>query len=920
MHGVSLPPSTPPGPSPGTAPPPDAGGRWRVHLAWPRRSGLWAGVILASWLLAALAGMGLAGLLKRDLPQVLSLEDYAPPVLTRVYAGDGSLLRQMGEQRRLLVRLAEIPLFFRQAIVATEDSDFYQHPGFDVLAIARAAYRDVLARRIAQGASTITQQLATDLFLVKEEKTVTRKLQEAILALQIEKTYTKDEILELYANQIYFGHGFYGIEAASRFYFGKPAAGLTLEESALLAGLVQRPEAYSPVRHPERALRRRNFVLSRMVAEGYLTPAQAEAATARPVATAARAGEGNQSALYFLEEVRKDLARRLGEDALYTQGLEVHTTLDRGLQALVEETLRRRLRELDRQRGFRRPSENSLRDHATEPESWEDPSWEGSPAAGETVRGVVLAVRADGAAVRLPGDAQGKLEPAGAAWTGKRDLTALLSRGDITLFRVEEPAAEGGPARLALDQEPAVEGAVVVLNPGTGEILALTGGYDFRRSQFNRAVQARRQVGSAFKPVVYAAALEQGLAPTDLVMDEPTVFVDPDTGSLYQPENYERDYRGLMTLRSALEHSRNIPAVKLINHTGFSPVFDVTRRLGLSPRLRPYPSLALGAVEISLLEMTAAYGAFANGGLLRPPYFLRQVADRQGRERHAALPAATEALDPGVAYTLTQMLEGVVRRGTAASIADFPRPVAGKTGTTDEHTDAWFIGYTAGLVCGVWVGLDQAESLGRGQSGARVALPIWNDIMRAATAEHQVLDFPRPPQVIQAPVDPATGRRSTLESRCSQVLLESFLNGSGPLPACGPVAHYRATLPYFLQREPLGEDLRLHLTQEGLGRLLEREARFLRWEPFASRLSVAYGATALSLGVEITDAAPPSPFGPWRPAALQTVRADVPAGPLLQDADRDQELPPAPAGEVPLDQRRGLDGRQPAVVVIRAGR
>lgn len=879
------------------------------------------------WLAALAGGVGSASLLQRDLPQVLSLEDYAPPVLTRVYARDGSLLNQFGQERRIVVPLSQIPESFRQALLSIEDADFYHHPGVDPSAIVRAVWRDVISGRRAQGASTITQQLARDLRLptvfgsgvLTTDKTITRKIQEWILAFQIEKTYTKDEILELYCNQIYFGHGFYGVEAASRFYFGKPAATLSLDEAALLAGVVQRPEAYSPIRHPERARGRRNIVLRRMAAEGYLTAAQAEVASNRPVAAVRSAAGQRQIGRYFLEEIRKDLAGRYGETAIYEEGMEVRTTLDPTIQRLAENTLRKHLRAIDRRRGFRPIVSNVLEDPGVDPDEWTGLDGDPPPQTDHATRGVVLAVTPGEATVRLPGNLTGRLLLEGAAWTKTADLTDLLETGDVTLFDVEGEVEGTAPVSLRLDQEPAVEGAVVVLAPRSGAILALVGGYDFGRSQFDRAIQARRPVGSSFKPILYAAALEQGLTPADLIFDEPSVFVDPRTGDLYQPENYERDYWGLITLRTALEHSRNIAAVKLINHIGFKPVFDVAARLGLTARLRPFPSLALGAVEVSLVEMTSAYGAFAGGGIHVDPHMLERVVTRNGITRFQANPASREAMDPAVAYVLTHMLQGVIRRGSGSSVADFPRPVAGKTGTTDRHSDAWFIGYTPDLVCGVWVGLDRVESIGRGQSGARVALPIWNEIMRAATEGRPVKDFDRPSRVVQAPIDIDTGLRASVDTGCKQILLESFVEGTVPQQRCGPVPHTRHALPYFLQREPLEDDLRLHLTRDELDGLLDRESAFLHLLPLSSSLAVAYGDTASTVGIVREGGWRDRLFAWGRQAARS---AAVPHGPLLQEEPSPDvtTLPEPPEGTVPLAERLGLDGRRPAVFIVHSDR
>ena len=879
----------------------------------------WIGATLVCWAAAVGGGAGLAAFLLRDLPGVLSLEDYTPPALTRVYAGDGSILKQFGQQRRIIVPRSGIPDSFRQAIISVEDAGFYRHPGVDPKGILRAAYQDVLRGRLEQGASTITQQLAQDLFLTKD-KTWTRKIQEAILALQVEKSYTKDEILELYCNQIYFGHGFYGIESASRFYFGKPASAMALEQAALLAGIVRRPEAYSPFKHPDRAKGRRAIVLRRMVAEQVLTPVQAEAASARSLGVVNRTANDRQIGLYFLEEVRKDLASRYGDNSLYKEGFEVHTTLDRSIQAVSERALRKHLRRVDRRRGFRPVQQNILQNDGIEPEQWEGLDTAGPLNAGEVRTGVVLSVDPDRATVRLgPGDVTGELASSDAEWTNEDDLTRVLRRGDVTLFEIMSTGDEGAAPRLVLDQEPEVEGAVVVLDPRTGRVLALVGGYAFERSEYNRAIQARRPVGSSFKPILYAAALENGFAPTDRIYDEPTIFVDTRTGSLYEPENYERDYWGLITLRTALEHSRNIAAVKLINLLGFEPVFDTASRLGITERLNPYPSLALGAVEISLLEMVSAYGAFANGGLRLEAHLIDRIIDREGRTRHSADPQSTEALDSSVAYVLTQMMQGVVRRGSAKSLSDFPRPVAGKTGTTDGHSDAWFIGFTTNLVCGVWVGLDKVESIGRGQSGARVALPIWNEIMLAATANDPDSEFTRPSRVTQAPVDLHTGLRATVETGCSNILLESFIEGTEPQALCGRVPHFRDSLPYFIQEEALGDDLRLHLTTSDLDQILTREREWVTYLPLSSSLTITYGETAMTVGLRLPSVFD-NPFNGWGSTAPDG--AEGPRGRLLRDTPflDIEALPPLEEDDEPLEERRGLDGRVPSVYAVRPDR
>ena len=796
---------------------------------WLRPLPLWT--LPAAAGLACALGLLLGYLLNIDLPNVRRLQDYQPPVITRLYSDTGVLIHQFAEERRILVSLSEIPDSFRNAIIATEDADFYRHFGVSMKAIARAAYHNLLAGGVVQGGSTLTQQLAKLLFL-KPERTLRRKLQEAFLAMQIEKTYTKDEILEFYCNQIYMGHGRYGIEAASQYYFSKPAKHLTLAEATTLAGIPQRPEYFSPLRNPEVARRKRDHVLERMVAENYLTREQTAAAMAEPLLTFKPAPR-DELAPYFVEEVRRKLEANYGQRMLYRGGLEVFTTLNIDLQRAANEALIRGLHAIDRRQGFRNIERNLLREHEdldeTQQEellaSHREPDWQRPLARGVRVHGLVLEVTDESAQVKV-GEWMGTLLPAGIKWTQQGSLSEVLERGDITLFSIKKLDSEAKSLDLVLDQEPKVEGALVAIDPGSGEIKAMIGGYDFNRSEFNRATQALRQTGSAFKPIVYLSALVQGLTPADMVLDAPTVFTARRSEEHYQPENYTRRYYGLTTLREALENSRNIVSVRLLNQIGYRPTLALARRMGITSPLHPFPSTALGSSEISLLELTSAYSIFPNQGIRVDPHLMKYVAGRDGKVREKSKPNAEEVVPADLAYLMTYLLEGVITDGTGRRAKVIQYPMAGKTGTTDDFSDAWFVGFTPSLVCGVWIGFDQKQSIGPKETGSRAALPIWVDFFKKILAGKPREHFMKPGNVAFVPIDRETGLRASVESGCKDVILEAFARGSEPTAFCSAKEHFRQTLPYFLQEADLTQEGALQFTPQQLLRLLvENPAR-----------------------------------------------------------------------------------------------
>ena len=835
-------------------------------------------------------------LLTFDIPEVKHLQDWKPPVVTTIYSADGQVLYQFGAEKRIVVGLDQIPKEFLEALVATEDSHFYEHFGVDPWGIARAIITDIIRFKKAQGGSTITQQLARSLFL-KPEKTVRRKLQEMVLAVQIEKAFTKQEILGFYCNQVYMGHGRYGIEAAAEYYFGRPAKEMALPESALLAGLVQRPEAYSPFRAPDKARSRRDHVLNRMVEENKISRDVADPAIASPVIVAKLPEEDN-IAPYFVEEVRRYLDSKYGEVTLYEEGLEVHTTLDASMQKAANQAVFEGLRTLDKRQGFRPIKENVLKDGG-DLATFTHVTWTKPPSAGRLRWGVVTEVTRKAATVKL-GEYTAHFGQEGIDWTQKSIPNQVLKVGDVSPFLVvsiDEPKKE---LKVKLDQEPLVEGALLAIDPATGEIKALVGGYDFNRSEFDRSMQSYRQAGSAFKPFVYTTALDSGNTLADTIFDEPTVFVDPATGDEYQPSNYYRKYYGVTTLREAMEESRNIVAVKLLNQVGYSRTIDTARKMGISSPLRPYPSMALGTMEVSLIDLTTAYSIFPNQGVRVEPHFIRYVADRDGTMREEAKPKVIEVLRADIAYLMTYLLEGVTESGTGALAArELNRPVAGKTGTTDDLADAWFVGFSPSLVAGVWVGFDQKKSLGEGETGARAALPIWIGFMKGALKGKPEESFPRPANVVYVPIDRRTGLRATVESSCPVTFLEAFLEGTEPAKACSATEHFRISLPYYLQRFEATSDLELTLDAEALVRLVSEGQGDVELQPGGRELLVHHDGQDLLVKLDIDRA-------DRRQAEDSLEGGDGPAV--------DPKPSPTPEGTAPT--HFGVDGRPAKVIPI----
>jgi len=725
-----------------------------------------------------------------DVPEISALDDYRPNTITRLVARDGQTIGEFATERRLVVSYDQIAPALRNAIIATEDAGFNEHFGVSMTRVAITVLKDILTGK-RQGASTITQQLARNVFLQQYqlsggrfEISPERKIKEWIVAIQIEKRFTKREIFTLYANQINLGHGAYGVEAASRLYFDKAAKDITVEEAAVIAGIIQAPGRLSPFVNPKATLVRRNYVLERMAEEGYISDEEARDAQQRPLVLLGQQRPEPSVAPYFVEEIRKSLEQEYGADALYQSGLQVQTTLDAELQEAANRAVDRGLRALDkRHSGFRKvrnivAEKRSLATFTTD-------RWSRPILAGDIVPALVTSVSPKGgngsARLRI-GTHEIDLPKAAFTWTRKTSAADFLKVGDVV--EVEVRTIQGGvPQTIGLEQDPVVEGALLAIDNRTGQVRAMVGGFDFARSKFNRATQAKRQVGSSFKPFIYTTAIDRGYTPVSIFVDEPISYEAGPNQPRYEPLNYDRKFEGPVTLRRALEDSRNIPAVKALSELGPSNVIKVAAQFGLPPNMPPYLSLALGSVEETLWDMTSAYTAFPNQGVRMRPYSIMTIADREGNIIEENRPEPHEAVRADTAYVMTNLMRGVVLRGTAEAAASLKWPLAGKTGTMDEYTDAWFIGFDPNITVGVWVGYDEKKPLGNNETGAQAALPIWIDFMKAYIEKRA--DRQNPPQ-FEAP-------GNIVFVKLDNGIDEAFISGTQPqgaavIPAVAPAS------------------------------------------------------------------------------------------------------------------------------------
>jgi penicillin-binding protein 1A len=795
------------------------GGRGRFRLTGRfrrfdlRRALKWSVPLALAALVGVVAGVGFAAAI--HVPQVEDVQDL-PSLITQVRDRGGDVFGTFSVERRMLMTENEIPPLLRDAVIAIEDPRFFQHGGVDALAVVRAQIANLRAGEIVEGASTLTMQLARDRFLTRD-KEWSRKIEEAFLAVEIEKHYTKEQILALYLNVINVGHGNWGMKAAARYYFNKEVGELTLPEAATLAGIVQTPSRYSPYKRPDLVRARRDRVLAQMLEEGFVTRDEYEAAVATPLLVVTH-GPRHRLAPYFAEDVRKHLVDAYGEDAVKHAGLQAWTTLDPQIQRSAEAALRDELIRLDHRKGWRGPVAH-VDGSAAELAAMELPSWTGvEPEPGRWVQGLVVAVDRGEVTVKIEGRTY-PLTAAGIAWTRRSSPAALLEPGDVVWFRLEASEGEGSEGegertgdggdgaeeaaepRLMLEQEPELDGAVVVIESATGAVRAMAGGWDFERSKFNRATQAQRQVGSAFKPFVYGAALEAGFTPADTVLDAPAAFVGADNQLSYRPRNYSRDYYGIVTLRRALEQSANVTAVKLLDMVGVDQVIDFTRRCGITAQLPPYPSLALGVADLTPLELATAYAAIANQGTWVEPYLIERVEDAGGRvlERHQAV--TRPAIEARVAYVLAHVLEGVIDRGTGAKAAGLEIDLAGKTGTTDDFSDAWFVGFTPRYTLLTWVGYDLKKPIGRGMTGAEAALPMWMAIVEDGLEDGWLAAgerFGAPSGITVQTVEYRTGLLPG--PGAERFVEEAFVQGTEPVQRYEPQWGLIMELPWYQQR------------------------------------------------------------------------------------------------------------------------
>jgi penicillin-binding protein 1A len=663
-----------------------------------------------------------------DLPQIHDLERYRPSTTTDLVDQKGRIIGSFALERREVVGYDDFAPVLRQAVISIEDKSFESHWGINVLRIAGALWHDLRSHGRAQGASTLTMQLARNLFL-SPERTVGRKVQEAYLAIQIERAFTKEQIFTLYGNQIYLGSGMYGFEAASHFYFSKHARNLTLTEAALLAGLPKGPAAYSPILNPEKALRRRNLVLAEMESDGAISHREAEQARSAPLGLHIAQPEMSV-APWFQETVRQELEKRFGSEEVHEAGLKVETTLDLDLQKTANRAVLDGLATYERRRGWmalEQPGklENVISEGSTI-EEYKHPDWAMKTGPGDYVHAVVTRVLPIEIHARV-GSGEIVLTPDDWKWTGQRFADSLVKPGDVIYVHLAD-AMEGRARRAVLEQDTGAQASLMAIDNTTGDVLAMVGGRDYAVSQFNRAIQAERQTGSSFKIYDYTAAIEDGAKPTDIIVDGPVSFGG------YTPHNYENDYKGAMTLINAFAESRNIPALKLAARVGIHKVIDVAHRFGVTSNIPAYLPVAIGAVEITLQEQVASYSVFPNDGLRVKPRLIRKVENADGITLWEEPPAVDDVIDQQTARTMMTLLKAVVQHGTGQAAAQLNHPLGGKTGTTSDYTDAWFLGFSPSVTCGVWVGFDSRESLGNKETGAKAALPIWMTVMRQAIA------------------------------------------------------------------------------------------------------------------------------------------------------------------------------------------
>jgi len=785
--------------------------------------------------------------MSEDLPRISSLKDYHPPVITTVYSDDNRKIAEFYTERRILRPFSDMPKMLINAFVSSEDSRFFTHQGVDIFSIVRAFFKNVEAGTIVQGGSTITQQV-TKSFLLTPERSYDRKIKEAILAYRIDKAFTKEEILYLYLNQIYLGHGAYGVEAAAENYFGKSVKDLNLAECSMMAGLPQAPSKYSPFNHPEKAKERQGYVLKRMVTEGYITEAQANEALKAELDIKPRKNWYIEQVPYYTEYVRQYIEKKYGHEALYNEGLQIYTAVNIEMQKIAGKSVEKGLREHGKRHGYRgairhiEPEKIEAYSKSLQRELDTEHETTGMELhKGTVVKGVITHVNKNPSALTVSiGKERGIIEKKDMRWAG--NAKNALNAGDVILVKIKDkikhvgssqrleptaglepedseenetsdseeddelpessepeeitepeaenpddsepanlsdPESDGITWRLALEQSPEAQSALLCIELETSQVKAMIGGRDFKESQFNRAVQSKRQPGSAFKPIIYAAALDKGYTPATEIIDNAVVMRGSSRSDFWRPRNYDRRFYGPTMLRTALAKSRNLATIKILDDIGIGYAVKYAKKLGITSNLGHNPSLALGTSGVSLLELVNAYSVFAKLGEYSEPIFITKILNRNGKVIEELKPEPKEVIEKNTAYIMTNLLESVIKNGTAKKVLALNRPaVAGKTGTTNDLRDAWFIGYTPDYITGVWMGFDIERSLGKGETGAKAAIPIWLDFMKQIVADKPVRHFKIPSGVVFSRIDAETGLLAVPGTR--RVISECFKSGTAP--------------------------------------------------------------------------------------------------------------------------------------------
>ncbi len=740
---------------------------------------------------AAIFSLGFYLYFNRDLPKISSLADYRPLAITTVFSDDNTKIAEFFDERRTVIPFENMPKMLINAFVATEDARFFNHEGIDIFSIIRAFFKNIEAGAIVQGGSTITQQVARSFFLTPE-RNYSRKIREAILAYRIDRKFTKEQILYLYLNQIYLGHGAYGVETAANTYFGKTAKELNLAECAILAGLPKAPNRYSPLAYPERANKRQLYVLKRMVEEKYITEEEAENALNTKLDIVDDKNPYEEVAPYYAEYARRYIEKKYGRDALYRDGLKVYTSVNIDMQKIAEEEVKAGLHDIDRRDGYRGASENISLDRIDE--FFDNENFPEKIEKNSIIKGVVTKICEDDkkAEVTIGSDGlKGIINIENAAWARKpnneiayyeaeslKAFSDILSVGDVILVKAKKWIEKENIWELSLEQIPKVQGALLCMEAETGFVKAMIGGFDFATSKFNRAIQSKRQPGSAFKHIIYAAAIDKGYTPATKLIDTPIVFQDEENNFTWKPKNYSEEFSGSAMFRDAFAKSRNVVTIKILRDIGVSYVINYAKKLGIESELTPDLSLALGSSSVSLLELVSSYSVFANNGYLVRPIFITKIEDRDGKVLEESVFEKKQVIEESTAYIMTSLLQSVVTEGTGWRVRALKRPAAGKTGTTDNQHDAWFMGYTPTYVTGVWVGFDQEDSLGKGETGSRAASPIWLGFMKRILDAKPIRAFQVPKGVVFTKIDADTGLLPNSESK--NVIMECFKEGTVP--------------------------------------------------------------------------------------------------------------------------------------------